>query len=100
MSRGGEMEKPHLIRHLPGCILSDDFPNSKNYKMKIYFSDFFSIPPDSIERYGAFNISLLSALPLFIDPFLLFNSKNPEYHDLHDRIVTYLRFLKDKSSNQ
>jgi hypothetical protein len=68
--------------------------------MKVYFSDFFSIAPATIEQYGAFNISLLSDLPLFIDPFLLFNSRKPEYQDLHDRIVTYLRFLKDKSSNQ
>ena len=48
--------------------------------MKIYFSDFFEISPDIIEDYGAFNISLLNDLPLFIDPFLLFNSEKKEYH--------------------
>ncbi len=42
--------------------------------MKIYFSDFFEVLPALLEEYGAFNISLLNDLPLFIDPFLLFNS--------------------------
>jgi hypothetical protein len=44
---------------------------------KIYFTDFFDIPPTLLEEYGAFNISLVNDLPLFIDPFLLFNSQNP-----------------------
>lgn len=65
--------------------------------MNIYFSDFFNIDPDIIENYGAFNVSLINDLPLFIDPFLLFNSENPAYHQLHDEIITYLRFLKDMS---
>src|ERR1700680_100737 len=69
-------------------------------KMKVYFTDFFEIPPGTLEQYGAFNISLLSDLPLFIDPFLLFNSKKPKYQNLHDEIISYLRFLKDKSSNR
>jgi len=42
--------------------------------MNVYFSDFFNVDPDAIEEYGAFNISLINDLPLFIDPFLLFNS--------------------------
>lgn len=42
--------------------------------MKVYFSDFFNVNPDDIEKYGAFNISLINDFPLFIDPFLLFNS--------------------------
>lgn len=65
--------------------------------IKIYFSDFFEIDEKKIDDYGAFNISLLADIPLFIDPFLLFNSKNPEYQKLHDKIIEYLRFLKDKS---
>lgn len=65
--------------------------------MKIYFSDFFNISPDIIEKYGAFNISLINDLPLFIDPFLLFGSKKKEYKDLHNKIVDYLIFLKEKS---
>lgn len=47
--------------------------------MDIYFSDYFRISPDAIDEYGAFNVSLVADLPLFIDPFLLFNSKKPEY---------------------
>jgi hypothetical protein len=40
---------------------------------------------------------LLADLPLFVDPFLLFNSKKPVYRALHDNIIGYLRFLKNKS---
>jgi len=68
--------------------------------MDVYFSDFFGVSPATIEKYGAFNISLVADLPLFIDPFLLFNSKKPEYRALHDRIINYLRFLRDKSTGQ
>jgi hypothetical protein len=65
--------------------------------MKIYFSDFFDVTRSALEKYGAFNISLLADLPLFVDPFLLFNSKKPIYRSLHDGMIEYLRFLKDKS---
>jgi hypothetical protein len=68
-------------------------------KIKLYFSDYFKVSKESIDDYGAFNISLVSDLPLFIDPFLLFNSKRDEYRNLHERIIRYLRFLKDKSSS-
>src|SRR5215212_1348802 len=64
---------------------------------KIYFSDFFDISPTLLEQYGAFDISLINDLPLFIDPFLLFNSENPVYQQLHNDIINYLRFLRDKS---
>ena len=47
--------------------------------MKVYFSDIFNVNTSAIEEYGAFNISLINDLPLFIDPFLLFNSKKQEY---------------------
>ena len=63
----------------------------------IYFSDYFSVPPEAIREYGAFNVSLINDLPLFIDPFLLFNSKNETYQQLHDRIISYMRFLKEVS---
>ena len=66
----------------------------------VYFSDYFKVDKEVIERYGAFNISLVTDLPLFIDPFLLFNSKKPQYRKLHDDIIKYLRFLKDKSITQ
>jgi len=29
---------------------------------------------------------------------LLFNSKKPKYRALHDRMIEYLRFLKEKSA--
>jgi hypothetical protein len=67
--------------------------------MKLYFSDFFEVSGSELRRYGAFNISLVSDLPLFIDPFLLFRSRKPEYRGLHDEIIKYLRFLKGKSAN-
>lgn len=65
--------------------------------MKIYFTDFFNISSDTLEGYGAFNVSLINDLPLFIDPFLLFGSKKQEYQDIHKRILTYMFFLKSKS---
>lgn len=66
--------------------------------MNVSFSDFFNIPAKTVEQYGAFNISLLADLPLFVDPFLLFNSKKPAYRKLHEEMIRYLRFLRDKSS--
>ncbi len=65
--------------------------------MKIYFTDFFDIPTKLLEDYGGFNVSLINDLPLFIDPFLLFGSKKPEYQELHKSILKYLSFLKSKS---
>lgn len=65
--------------------------------MATFFSDFFGVEPAVIEAHGAFDISLLTDLPLFIDPFLLFNSKKPEYQALHERIISYLVFLRGKS---
>jgi len=65
--------------------------------MKVYFSDFFNVDPDVIEKYGAFNISLINDLPLFIDPFLLFNSDKKEYQEMHGEILNYLAFLRDRS---
>src|SRR3989442_234290 len=64
---------------------------------RIYFSDFFSIPPTILEEYGAFDVSLINDLPLFVDPFLLFNSTDPQYKELHDSIINYLRFLREKA---
>ncbi|SDF51485.1 hypothetical protein [Epilithonimonas hungarica] len=65
--------------------------------IKIYFTDFFQIEKEVLEKYGCFNISLINDLPLFIDPFLLFGSKNQEYQKLHSDILKYLAFLKEKS---
>lgn len=66
----------------------------------VYFSDYFGVDPKDLYNYGAYNISLINDLPLFIDPFLLFNSEKPEYQELHGQIITYLKFLRDKSSTQ
>lgn len=68
--------------------------------MDVYFSDYLKVDPDVIEEYGAFNISLINDLPLFIDPFLLFNSKKKEYQELHELILKYLRFLRDQSLDE
>jgi hypothetical protein len=48
--------------------------------VKLYFSDFFDIDCDLLEKYGVVDISLINDLPLFIDPFLLFNSKDKRLH--------------------
>jgi hypothetical protein len=61
----------------------------------IYFSDFFGVSPDALEEFGALDISLIGDLPLFVDPFLLFNSDNPKYQELHAEIIRYMRFLKE-----
>jgi hypothetical protein len=65
--------------------------------MKVYFSDVFKVKPSVIEKYGAFNISLINDLPLFIDPFLIFNSSSKEYQRLHKEILKYVAFLRDQS---
>ena len=66
-------------------------------ELQIHFSDFFEVDPSVLEDYGAFNISVLTDLPLFIDPFLLFNSPRADYQALHEEIIRYLRFLRDKA---
>jgi hypothetical protein len=66
--------------------------------LSVFFSDVFSVPRATVEGYGAFDISLFADLPLFIDPFLLFNSKKPEYQALHEQIIGYIKFLRDKST--
>ncbi len=63
----------------------------------IYFSDVFGVAKADLEEYGAFNVSLVNDLPLFIDPFLLFHSSKPEYRALHEEIIRYMVFLRDKS---
>src|ERR1039458_3697555 len=49
--------------------------------MRICFSDFFDVRKTDLNKYGSFN------------------SKIPKYQGLHDRIIEYLRFLKDKSAS-
>lgn len=67
-------------------------------EVRLYFSDFFEVPASTVQKYGAFNVSLVSDLPLFIDPFLLFNSKKAKYQALHDDIINYLLFLREKAA--
>lgn len=61
----------------------------------VHFSDFFEVSTDDLHSYGAFNISLVNDLPLFVDPFLLFNADKAEYQRLHTSIIHYMRFLRD-----
>jgi hypothetical protein len=64
---------------------------------KINFSQVFEVDPDDLENHGAFDISLVNDLPLFIDPFLLFHSEEEHYQRLHREIIQYVTFLRDKS---
>lgn len=65
--------------------------------MNIYFSDYFKVNTEDLDSYGAFNISLINDLPVFIDPFLLFNSEKDEYQQLHKEIIEYITFLREMS---
>lgn len=62
---------------------------------KLLFSDYFEIGNSILENFGALNICLSSDLPMFIDPFLLFASKKPEYQILHKKVVNHLLILKN-----
>lgn len=64
----------------------------------MYFSEIFGIDEAVLEEYGAMNISLLNDIPLFIDPFLLYASDKEEYKALHERILDYLVFLRNKAA--
>ena len=73
-------------------------PDVESSQINLYFSDFFNVPEQVVEDYGAFNISLVVDLPLFVDPFLLFHSRKPAYQALHEEIIRYLKFLRNRSS--
>jgi hypothetical protein len=64
----------------------------------IYFTDCFNVPREALDSFGAFDVSLVNDLPLFVDPFLLFNSDDATYQGLHDEIIRYMRFLKEVAS--
>lgn len=66
-------------------------------KIKIHFTDYFSVNPSDLRNYWAFNVSLIADVPLFVDPFLIFNSKKAEYKKLHQDILTYLQFLSENA---
>lgn len=65
--------------------------------MDLYFSQQFGVDENALSDYGALNISVVSDLPLFVDPFLLFNSEKLEYQRLHQHILKYLQFLKEQA---
>lgn len=67
------------------------------YATPVYFSDVFDVSPETVDGYGAFDIALVNDLPLFVDPFLLFDSESEKYRALHDQIIRYLVFLKDRA---
>lgn len=66
-------------------------------EVRIYFTDFFGVNQETLNAYGAFNVSLINDLPLFIDPFLLFDSEEEHYNTLHHQIIDYVKFLRDVS---
>ena len=59
-------------------------------KIDVYFSDYFNIDKEIIESYGTIDISLINDLPLFIDLFLLFNSTNEDFQQIHEETIKYL----------
>ena len=65
--------------------------------MKIFFTDFFEVEPLLLDKYNAFNISLINDLPLFVDPFLLFASDKKKYRKLHAEIIKYLKYLRNNA---
>jgi len=67
-------------------------------QVSVYFSDYFGVDPETLNAYGAFNVSLINDLPVFIDPFLLFNSEKTEYQELHLEIIRYVKFLREMSA--
>lgn len=77
------------------CCFVGKCRKSRIRYIELYFSDQFEVLPNVLEQYGAFNVSVVSDLPVFIDPFLLFHSEKPEYQELHEGIVRYLKFLRD-----
>lgn len=68
--------------------------------IKVYFSDFFDVDESVIDEYGAINISLINDMPLFVDPFLLFNSEKEEFRGIHEEIIDYLVFLQNKAKTE
>lgn len=64
---------------------------------RVSFCTYFSVDKTKLDDANFFNISLISDVPLFIDPFHLFYSDKKEYNALHDEIIKYLSFLRDYS---
>lgn len=60
------------------------------------FSDFFEVPRETLKGYGALNISLIADTTAFIDPFLLYQSDDPNYRKAHDDMLKYMLYLCDR----
>jgi hypothetical protein len=63
---------------------------------KHHVSQLFSLPEDADLDF--FDANLAFDTPVFIDPFLLKNSRVPEEAMLFDRLGVYFRFAYDKSN--
>ena len=68
-------------------------------QVRIYFTDFFRVTEAELAACGRLNVSPIHDLPLFIDPLLLFDSKDDQYKTLHDDIIRYVRFLREVSAD-
>lgn len=69
----------------------------KKKNPRVSFTEYYGVSKTALKKAGFFNISLISDLQLFIDPFHLFHSKKAEYNALHDEIIKYLVFLRKQS---
>jgi len=72
----------------------------REIKVRIYFSEIFDISGATLEEHGAFDISLINDLPLFVDPFLLFNSDREDFQALHKQVIEYVKFLRIESNRE
>lgn len=77
--------------------METDLDNQDDVLVPVYFSDVFEVNDQVVDDYGAFNVALVNDLPLFVDPFLLFDSEGDKYKKLHDGIIEYLVFLKERA---
>ncbi|HEX3568203.1 MAG TPA: hypothetical protein VHT70_00825 [Candidatus Saccharimonadales bacterium] len=66
--------------------------------MALFFSDLFEVDRAVLDAYGAYDISMATDLPLFIDPFLLYDSEGGKYDEWHEALINYLIFLRDLSA--
>ena len=66
---------------------------------RIKFNKYFSVKKGDLDKEGFFNISLISDLPLFIDPFHLFYNTNKDYQKLHKGIIDLVKLVELCSTN-
>ena len=70
--------------------------NGRSENVPVSFSSCFGVEREAIEQYGAIDISLVNDLPLFIDPFLLFNSEDEGLRKIHGEMIRYIIFLRNE----